>query len=152
MLSVKSVSQINVSGFRSVADKRSYTSYKKCKKDHCKQHLFCNQARCFICTELGCPFYLHDHSKQPLPAALLHLIGCDWLCPEPFTGLATATRPAGEVTPGASPAPLRARLHCQVQRGRGSPSIRATSFHTQSKRKGKKMLRRRQILSQRYTG
>lgn len=31
----------------------------------------------------GISFY-HAHKKQSLPTALLHLIGCDWLCPEAF--------------------------------------------------------------------
>lgn len=29
-------------------------------------------------------FFYHAHKKQSLPTALLHLIGCDWLCPEAF--------------------------------------------------------------------
>ena len=74
------------------------------------------------------PQSLHpDHSTQPLPAALLHLIGRDRLRPEALAVLAPGAWPAGEVAPGASPAPLGARLHGQIQRGRG---VRAASVHT----------------------
>ena len=80
-------------------------------------------------------FFGFNHTKLlicpfcSLPAALLHLIGCDWLCPEAFAGLTTTAWPAREVTAGAPPTPFRARLHSQVQRGRGSPGISAVCIH-----------------------
>lgn len=92
-----------------------------------------------------------QQSTRPLPAALLHLIGCDRLRPEAFARLATAARPVGVVTAGAPPAPLGPWLHSQIQRGRGPPSIGAASDRTKSRRrKGKRKLKQRQ--TQRYTG
>lgn len=70
-------------------------------------------------------------ASQHLPAALLHLVGCDWLCPEAFAVLAPAARPTGLIAPGAPSPPLGARPHGQIQRGGGPPSVRATGVHTQ---------------------
>lgn len=60
-----------------------------CKKDHSKPHVLLGKTKPGASSaELA---HLHDYSTQPLPAALLHLIGCDRLCPEAIAGLATTT-------------------------------------------------------------
>lgn len=53
-----------------------------------------------------------------LPAALLHLLSSDWLCPKAFTTLANATQRTLLVAPGTAAASFAARPHCQIQRGR----------------------------------
>lgn len=58
--------------------------FKNMSAKHCKQYLLWEKPNQVL-------HLASQHSTQPLPMALLHLIGCDRLCPEAFAGLATAT-------------------------------------------------------------
>lgn len=75
------------------------------------------------------------YEKQLLPGALLHLVGCDWLCPEALAGFATSSWPL-KVAPVPPPASLRTSR--QVQRGCGLARIGTTGFHKHKEKQKKK--------------
>lgn len=75
------------------------------------------------------------YEKQLLPGALLHLVGCDWLCPEALAGFATSSWPL-KVAPVPPPASLRTSR--QIQRGCGLARIGTTGFHKHKEKQKKK--------------
>lgn len=84
----------------------------------------------------NCIFFWNHQTNSTLSLpALLHFVRCDWLRPKAIAGLATTTRPSGEVASGTPPVPFWAWLQSQVQRGWGS--IWTASINTnKAERKG----------------